>query len=558
MLSRLRINNFIIIDELEIDFNSGFNVITGETGAGKSLIIGAIEIILGKKVSKSYIKKGCEFSIIQAVFDLENSSLASMYGLDENGSGELIITREIKENGKSIAKINSNIVTIAELKEVSDKLVTIFAQDDKLKFLVQSEQLKIYDAYLFGSDKSKLNELSSLYDEITETRKKLISLDFDLEKYHREIGFIEFQINEIDDANLSEKDEKIDEKIDYYNNIKDIMLAHSEIYNIFDGEDYSTFSALTRVENRLSYLSSFDEKYEKIAETFNDMYYGLKDISAELSNIADRIEVDEREVYELEKRQDELNTLKQKYGATVDAIFKYRENLDEEYKILQKRGSELDNLKEKEKLLVEKYYKLADEISNIRHSKKDEFSKKITNSLKDLNFNEAIFMLDINTSDEIAKTGKDKINFMVKLNSGLDFETLKKSVSGGELSRIMLAIWEVISNKYNSNLLIFDEVDSGVGGMTANKLAEKLYKVSRNHQLISITHLLQIAIFADQHYFIEKLDDGKSVNVKIKLLDEEETIDEIQRLIGRDKSESLKNEAISMKNEAGIKKQTLI
>ncbi len=557
LLSRLRIVNFIIIDELEVDFSNGFNVITGETGAGKSIIIGAIEILLGKKVSKTLIKKTKKMAQIQGVFELENSDIKSKYGIDENGCGDLIISREIKDNGKSIAKINGEIVTLAELKLIAENLVTIFAQDDKMKFLKPSEQLSLYDSYVFPKTDKNLDKLKKLYLDLTKVRERLNNTELDVEKYHREKEFIEFQMKEIDDAELTELDEKLDDEVDYFNNIKEVITAHNEIYQMFDDDDFSVFTALSRIENRITYLAGFNDEYSKLLESFNDMYYGLKDINAELLSILENIEVDEEKAYLLEKRRDMVNTLKLKYGNSVAEIYKYREKLDKDYQKLESQYGDREKLRQEEAVLLESYQKIANTVSDKRKKAVKKFESQITESLKELNFKEAEFKVAIQQTAEIAKTGIDNLSFMVKLNSGLDFESLKKVASGGELSRIMLAIWEVISDRYNVPLLIFDEIDTGVGGKTANKLAEKLYKVSVNHQVLSITHLLQLAIYADSHYYIEKIDDGSMVDVKLTELDEAMIIDEIQRLIGRETSDSLRAEAIEMKKMANDMKMKI-
>ncbi len=540
MLSRLSISNFIIIDELEVDFNSGFNVITGETGAGKSIILGAVEVLLGKKVGKNVIKKGGKPALIQAVFEREDE--------------EFIITREIRDSGKSIAKVNGEIVSISELKKITEGLVTIFAQDDKLKFLSSAEQLRLYDSYVF-SDSLKLLELRKLSLSISDIRDKLLSISDDSEKLNREKDFIEFQMKEIDDANITQEDESLDEELDYYENIKGIMKAHDDIYSVFEGGDYSVFDMLSKVENRLSYLSGFGKEYVEKLESFNDMYYGLKDISSDLNRIVNNIYVDEEKAYNLEKRRDLINTLKLKYGNSLEEIQCYREKLEDDYQNIINAQHRRDHLATDLDNLIDTYKKLALEISTCRKEHIENFETMVTSELQDLNFKEAVFKIDMSSDETISLTGYDRLKFMVKLNSGLDFEELKKVASGGELSRIMLAIWQVISSVYDVPLLIFDEIDTGVGGMTANALAEKLYNVSKHHQIISVSHLLQMAIYADHHYYIEKQDDGKSVSVSIAELNDDEIIDEIQRLIGRRDSDGLRDEAVRMLEEVRNKKK---
>ncbi len=544
MLTRLRISNFIIIDELEVDFEDGFNVITGETGAGKSIILGAISVLTGKKVDRTLVKKGEKSALIQGVFESRDGE-------------EIIISREIKATGKSVAKIDGNIVTVAELKSTVEDYVTIFAQDDKLKFLSPSEQLHLYDSFVFGKVRKPLEDLKSLHDRIVRIKKSLETESVDHEKLQREKDFIEFQINEIDSANITEEDDKLDEELDYFENIKSIMLSHSEIDSILDGDDFSVLSMLSKVENRLSYLSGFSDDYEKLLENFNDYYYGLQDVSSELSSIFSRIDVDEERAYHLEKRRDEINNLKLKYGSTVDEIGSYRIKLDKDYEALLQSETNREELEKELSVLEADYHKLAVEVSKTRLSKAEEFSNLVTSSLKDLNFNDAVFKVDIVSEERITKNGYDTLTFTARLNSGMDFEEIKKIASGGELSRIMLAIWEVLSKEYSVPLLIFDEIDTGVGGMTANSIARKLYKVSLNHQIISVSHLLQMAVYADANYFINKHDDGETLWVEVKRLSEAELISEVQRLIGREASEGLSDEAVKMLEEVRREKKSL-
>ncbi len=546
MLSRLIIKNFVIIDEIELDFEHGFNVITGETGAGKSLIIGAILQIAGNRMTQNLIKKDAEKAIIQAQFFLNNSIFKDEYGLDENGAGELIIYRELHKSGKSVAKINGTMVSNQLLRSVSSELISVFGQNDKIKLFDDKEQLKILDSFVVPQNKpiyDEVNQLAKTYKNLMIEREKLIFSDNTAIEREREL--IEYQMNDIDNASLREEDNLIEEKFEKAKNSMQIIDALSMAsYHLDNDEKKSVLNLLSSIINSINQVSIYDDEYTKVIENLEDIRYSLIDAKYFLDKQLENINDDPNEIFELEKRLDEINLLKKKYGSSLEEIIAFREKLDDRLNDLNSVHIRNEQLEEEIAKVEKLYFEKAKIISELRKEKAIEISNDISNNLKELNFKTAQFKIDFKNTEKVDMNGFDSIKFMVKINAGSDFSELKKVASGGELSRIMLAIQESIAKEYNIPVLIFDEIDTGISGRSANLLAKKLYKVSLSHQLIVVTHLLQVALYGDKHYLIEKFDKDNITKTHFKKLSIDERAEEIYRLISLDDdSEELKIES---------------
>ncbi len=546
MLSRLIIKNFVIIDEIELDFEQGFNIITGETGAGKSLIIGAILQIAGNRMAQNLIKKDAEKAVIQAQFLIEHSIFKNEYGLDEDGAGELIISRELYKNGKSVAKVNGTMVSNQVLRFVSSELISIFGQNDKVKLFDDKEQLKILDSFVLPKNKQLFNEMAELAQRYKKLAIERENLKFtDNAAIERERELIEYQINDIDNTNLNEEDNFIEEKFTKAKNSMQIIDALSMAsYHLDNEEKKSVLNLLASIINSINQVAIYDDEYIKLIESLEDIRYSLIDAKHFLDKQLENVGDDSNLVFELEKRLDEINLLKKKYGSNLAEIIAFREKLDERLIDLDSIHIQREKIEEEITKVEKMYFVKAEKISQLRQAKALEIAKDITENLKQLNFKAAQFKIDFKNTQKVEREGFDKISFMVKINAGSDFNELKKVASGGELSRIMLAIQESIAKEYNIPVLIFDEIDTGISGRSANALAKKLYKVSLSHQLIVVTHLLQVALYGDNHYLIEKFDKNNITETQFKKLNDNERVEEIYRLISLDnESEELKIES---------------
>lgn len=549
LLKRLAIRDFILIEELDIDFMSGFHVFTGETGAGKSIIIGALMQLLGAKSSKDLVRSSCEKASLQAYFDLEKSTLAGLYGLDDEGAGELIITKEISSGGKSLSKVNGLMLSARELKEIASQLVMAVGQDDKLRIYDTKEQLKILDTFLSEEAKSLKTEVSSLYSKYRDMEAELEELSsLDERALAREKDLLEYQMNEIDEANIREADEDVEADYKKMKNAEFILSKLGEASYILDNsEDMSLTSSLSSLIRTLEGLESYEPKLKASLAQLRDVNYIVRDVYSDLESVSSSYQFEEGDFIELEKRLDLINGLKKKYGNTMGDILAYRDDLNERIASLEELAVKRDKLELELQRTAALYRVEAGKLSAHRKKTAEQLSLAVSKSLKDLSFTSPEFRVAFHPRKDLAEDGLDEVDFMVRLNSGLDFSELKKVASGGEASRIMLALQEVLAGIYAPPLLIFDEIDAGLSGHAAQALAEKIYKVSKNHQVLLVSHSLQVALYADYQYLISKEDDGKRTLTNVKLLNEEERVGELCRLIGTSsESEGLMAEAKKM------------
>lgn len=543
------IKDFVIIDEMRVDFENGFNVITGETGAGKSLIIGAILQISGARMDQSLIRKGADKAVIEAQFFVSNSSLKNEFDLDENGSGEMILTRELHTNGKSLAKINNRMVSNQILKNVASELISVFGQHDKVKLFDDREQLKILDGFVLPGKESLYEAVSNLSKRHKALLSEKKALAFEDEAaVEREKELILYQMNDIDSVHLTEEDESIEEAFEKVKHSQSILesLSLSRFY-LENEEERSLLNLLNLLIKTMDGISAFDKDYVSLIEKLEDLKYAFLDIQHFLDVQIDSFDKDPALLFKLEKRLDEINLLKKKYGPGLEDIQKFRASLEEKLLALDSVHGRREALEEELRRVEEEYFAKAAELSQLRKAKALEISKEISQNLQDLNFKSAEFQIQFASTGRIDAEGSDRIEFMVKINTGSDFAPLRKVASGGELSRVMLAIQESVAKAYHIPVLIFDEIDTGISGKAASAMAKKMYSVSLTHQLIVVTHLLQVALFGDHHYLIEKKDEEESTVTRLSLLDKEHRIDEVYRLISTgEESVELKEEAKKM------------
>lgn len=535
MLLELTIKNFAIIEDLRVEFSSGFNVITGETGSGKSIIFDALSVVLGARANKDLIRHGQESAYIEAIFTSYDKNICEIFEENNIEIGDLIIiSREIKNDRPSISKVNGRSVSTTILSKISSGLIDIFAQNESISLMNPKTQKNLIDSF---ADEGHYNNLNLLEEKF----KKLNDLISDYEKKSssnsdrdREMDLLKYQIDEIEEASLtSSDDEELEDEYKLVSNASAISKNLADSINILKS-NYNTESVEDLLDRAISEISQVCESYKDVENDYQeleDIRYRIQDIIRNLENYSDSIEYSPEKLMNLESRINLVNNLKKKYGSSVDDIYKYLDEIKDKYEFLKNYDIEIQKLKTKIDKSRKDCLDLAKIISNKRKEIAKIFSKKIEDELKELNIKDARFKVDFHEKD-LSYDGIDDIEFMIITNEGEDFKAMSKIVSGGELSRIMLAFKSIIAKRDNIQTLVFDEIDSGISGITAQIIAKKIRNISENSQVIAISHLPQIVSAADHQYLIEKVKDDKSVISEITKLDNEGRIKELARLIG--------------------------
>ena len=540
MIVELNISNFAIIDDLKINFTNGFNVLTGETGSGKSIIVEGIGLILGGRASKDLIKTGRDKASLEGLFYLEDPDkinvLLNNYGIDADPDNYLLISRVIHANGRSVSRLNGRTVTLTMLNDITSNLVDIHGQHEHQSLLNVDNHIKLIDS--FGDEKlgNLLDEINKNYKKLNIEKKKLKKLSLNDMERDREIDLLKYQLDEIESANLSEYNEE--ECIKEYriiSNVKEIGYNLSEVKEILNSNDYNHISVLDSVNKTISIIDeikAFDNKLEGYGNILQDIAFGLEDLSRDMMNYIDGLEFDEERLAFLEDRLNTVNNLKKKYGNTVEEIFQYKENIENRLKILINIEEEIKKTEKEISSIEKELIKYCTKVTNIRKTLGEKLETLVTKELKELNMNNVVFKISYNKLNHFSSNGWDKIEFLISTNKGEDLKPLHKIVSGGEMSRIMLAFKTILADADNIPCIIFDEIDSGISGRTAQIVGEKIEKISKNHQIISISHLPQIAALADNHFVIEKKVTNNHTKTIVRKLDENERIDELARLLG--------------------------
>lgn len=519
MISTLHIKNIGIIDEIMIDFSKGFNILTGETGAGKTLIIGALGIVAGGRFSKEMIRKGENHSFVEVSIYLPNHPKAV--------DGNIIISREIFDNGRNTCKINGRLVTVNELKEFMNNIINIHGQNDNQNLLNKENHIKYLDKFLGKEFLSKKNEYTDLYNKYVDINRKLKENYGDEKEKQRKLDLLNYQVNEIKNANLKIKE---DEELEEQRNL--IVNAEKISKSLNEADMQINENALNSISIAIKNLEKIEEiniKYQKTLSSLKSNYYDLQEIAIDLNHYNSDTSFEEEERDEIENRIDEINDLKRKYGNTIEEILNYKNEVEEE-------KDKIENLEEKNKELKTELTKITAELEKraielhiIRQKHGIELETKINSELADLEMPNAKFKINIENTN-FNKDGNDEIEFMITTNKGEDFKPLIKTASGGEMSRIMLAIKTVLSDVDEVPILIFDEIDTGISGKAGNAVGEKLKTISKNHQVIIVTHLASIAAKGDSNYYIYKEVEGDNTKTRIKNLNEQEVIEEIARI----------------------------
>ncbi len=533
MLSELIVENVAVIEKAEINFSEGFNVFTGETGAGKSILVDAIYAVLGARTSKNIVRTGTNKASVTAVF--ENIPLAAAKIIAENDlgdAGECILRRDITADGKSSARVNGNIVTVAQLREISECLMSIYGQNDSHDLLNPRNHLAMID--LFGSLQPKRERLRGLHNEFIKLKKELDALISRREETERMRELYEYQVSEIEKANLSETEEtELKNRLKLLKNseklIKELSGAASLLYR-----ENSPVDAIKSASDSISSVSESDDELKEIAERLSAAYYEVNDCLRAAERYVDSFDVSENELRDIEDRLYEIQVILRKYGPDVASTLAYlseiKEKLSELYSGDEREGEITCILREKAVMLKA----AAEELSTLRKTAADRFLKEVSVVLGDLNMKNV--RLEASFKDKaVSSTGKDDVEFLISVNAGEEPKPLSKIASGGENSRIMLAIKSVMSDKDIVSSMIFDEIDTGVSGSGATKIGEKLKSLAGTKQIICITHQAQIAAMANTHFRIEKTTSDGRTFTTVETIEGEKRAAEIARIMGGDK-----------------------
>lgn len=538
MLESLHVKNLALIDEQEVTFSKGMNILTGETGAGKSIIIGSINLALGAKADKDYIRTGADYALVELVFSLDGHSCDKIREMDLpiEEDGTLILQRKIMA-GRSICRANGETITAGQLKGLSGYLLDMYGQHEHQSLLKPAAYKKMLDDYVgekIDENKARLKEKLADYRKCQE---ELESQNTDEAMRVREAKLLEFEVNEIEAAALNpEEDEQVEKKYRRMVNAKKMKETVYQVHGLTGYEEEGSAGlAVGYALKELKTIAAYDEESGPLIDQLTDIDDLLNDFNRSMAQYRDSLAFDEEEFAYLEERLNTLNHLKDKYGNSIAEILKEQEEKQKALEKLNHFESYMEQLKIQAKAQEEEILKLCRKISNLRKKAAAPLADQLREAMIDLNFLDVEFSIAITAQEEFTAEGFDKVEFLISTNPGEKPKPLWQIASGGELSRIMLAFKTVFADKDETDTLVFDEIDTGISGKTAWKVSEKLGKLSKNHQIICITHLPQIASMADAHFLIEKGVKNERTVTGIRELGEEEGLGELARLLGSGK-----------------------
>ncbi len=520
MITTLHIKNIGIIGDITIDFNKGLNVLTGETGAGKTLIVDSLGIIAGGRFSKEMIRKGEKMSYIEACIYMPENELSV--------DGNIIVSREINTNGKNLCKINGRMVTVNELKKIMKNVIDIHGQFDNQTLMDEEFHTKYLDKFIGESMSKYFEEYLCLYEEYKDLNKKLQENLGDDRERQRRLDLLQYQYNEIKSAKLNPKEEEtLEEK-------RNLMLNSQKVSEALNTVNVNLSNTAVEVINSsikaLEKIENVDKKYENKLVELKNIYYEVQELARDVEEMNSDVDFSDSQIDEVEERLEVIKTLKRKYGNSIEEILEYKDEVKQEIYRINNLEEENGNIKNKIKQIETKMNKLCNEIERLRREHAKILNEKINRELIDLEMNNAKFFAEIVNDNEFSRSGKCHVEFLISTNIGEEKHKLSQTASGGEMSRIMLAIKNVLSDIDEVPTLIFDEIDTGISGKAANAVASKLSKISEKHQVLIITHLAPIAARGDYNYYIYKEVIGEKTCTNIKLLNEDETVKEIARI----------------------------
>lgn len=562
MLIHLHVKNLALIEDIEVEFGPGLNILTGETGAGKSVLLGSMQLILGGRTARDMIRTGASCALVELLFQVENKKAEQAFnslGIFTE-EGQVLLSRKIMD-GRSINKINGETCTVGQMKAAAECLLDIHGQHEHQSLLYQEKQLEILDAYGREKIRPAKEAVRQSYEEYRKYMRALKELDTDEEQRNREKAFLEFEISEIEKAHLVPgEDEELETLYRRLNNGKLILETLQSVHSLtgYDSGQGAGEAVGTGVRELLR-VTEYDTQLESMAETLQEIDGLLNDFNRELSSYVEDLSFDDETFYETEKRLDQINGLKAKYGRTIEEILEYQNTQQQKLEKLARYEENFlearQNLKKAEEQLEKDSYVL----SEIRKDYSKTLTEKIIEGLRDLNFLDVKFRIDFQRKQEFTDNGYDSIEYEISTNPGESVKPLGRIVSGGELSRIMLAIKAILADRDQIETLIFDEIDTGISGRTAQKVSEKMAVIGSCHQVLCITHLPQIAAMADTHFEIEKHQKGSETITEIHPLGERESVRELARLLGgAEITEAVLKNAMEMKELAQVHKNTRV
>lgn len=546
MLLEVSIKNFAIIEQVSLNFENGMTILSGETGAGKSIIIDAMNLMLGARATTDVIRHGAAKAEIEGLFSFENSRALEQILLEQGieVADELIIRREILQNGRSVSRVNGQMVNLSVLKQIGQYLVDIHGQYDQEELMKSQHHIRLLDSFGEAEFWSLKDCYQTTFDAYRSLRKRVLEKQKNEQEHKARIEMLEYQIAEIEAADLkSGEDIQLNQERDKLLNHKQIADTLTNAYALLDNEDFSSLNNLRSAMSDLQSLEEFDPDYKQLSSSLTEAYYVVEDVTKRLSDVVDNLDFDGNRLMQLESRLDLLNTITKKYGGTVDDVLDYFSKISEEYNLLTGNDLSGDDLEVQLKNLEKELVERAGQLSQSRHELAVVLEDIIRQELQDLYMEKARFQVRF-TKGKFNREGNETVEFYISTNPGEDFKPLVKVASGGELSRLMLAIKSAFARKEGKTSIVFDEVDTGVSGRVAQAIAQKIYKIGQYGQVLAISHLPQVIAIADYQFFIEKISDEHSTVSRVRLLTKEERIEEIAKMLAGDKiTDAARNQA---------------
>ena len=534
MLQSLHVKNLALIDEAEVNFEKGLNILSGETGAGKSIIIGSVNLALGGKASRDMVRRDADYALVELIFQIENEELEEkLKALDVYPEDhQVIMTRKLM-SGRSVCRINSETVAASRMRDVASCLIDIHGQHEHQSLLSYKNHLKYLDAYAGNEVENVKTALAKAFKTYQAKKKELSEASLDEEQQARELSFLQFEIEEITNANLQDgEDEELETLYRKLANGRKIMESAGTAHELTAGSGENASELIGRALRELFSVSTYDETMQSLADQLSEIDSLLGDFTHELSAYLSDADFSEELFCRTQERLDEINHQKSKYGDSIEKILHALEEKEaraEKLAHFDAYRKQLEDELAKQEAVVRNY---SDQLHEIRQKYAKIFVKEVTQSLIDLNFLDVRFEMRFEKLDHYTANGQDDARFYISTNPGEELRPLEQIASGGELSRIMLALKTVLAEHDDIETLIFDEIDSGISGRTAQMVAEKMKMTGKNHQIICITHLPQIAAMADAHFLIEKMAENGSTVSQIRMLEREESISELARMLG--------------------------
>ena len=546
MLLEISIKNFAIIESISLNFEQGMTVLTGETGAGKSIIIDAMNMMLGARATTEVIRHGAPKAEIEGLFSIEsNRALEEIF--DEQGlelSDEIIIRREILQNGRSISRVNGQMVNLSVLRTIGQQLVDIHGQHDQEELMRPHRHIQMLDEFGDASFFELKEAYQTSFDNYRQTRKQVLDIKKNQLEHKARIEMLEFQMAEIEAANLKAgEDIALNQERDKLLNHKHIADTLTNAYSMLDNEEFSSLANVRSAMNDMESLEEFDPEYREISSSLSESYYVLEDITKRLESIIDDLDFDGNRLMQVESRLDLIHTITRKYGGSVDDVLEYFAKITDEYNLLTGNNLSSEDMEIELKKLEKNLVDLAGQVAQARHKIAQDLEAEIKQELQDLYMEKAQFQVRF-SQGKFGREGNESVEFYISTNPGEDFKPLVKVASGGELSRLMLAIKSAFSRKEGKTSIVFDEVDTGVSGRVAQAIAQKIHKIGQNGQVLAISHLPQVIAIADYQFFIEKISNEHSTVSTVRLLTVEERIDEVAKMLaGENVTEAALNQA---------------